>query len=415
MITKSLDLAVIGGGASGYFGALRAAACRSGARITIFESGKRPLEKVRISGGGRCNVTHNCFEPAQIAPNYPRGSKELRAAFHRFQAKDTVEWFESRGIALKVEQDGRIFPTSDQSSSIIECLDSERISRAVDLLTETRIERIELQNDDTFLISSRSGVAGAISQYIASAILLATGNHRSGYEFAKQLGHTITPLAPSLFTFNVVDEELRALSGVSASNVALTLWVNGVQVAEHSGPLLITHWGVSGPAVLKLSAWAARELLAADYSATLQVDWTGGAGHEEVTQALKIQKEKARKTVFRAALFDLPSRLWEYIVRHTIPNEYERPWNQISNAAITQLVSALTKFELRISGKGQFKEEFVTCGGVSLPASGGPAPPHGTVRRALAMRPQPFAGCRRVHEVGEMVDVDGRQRHEIVR
>ena len=360
---QSFDFIIVGGGAAGYFAALRAAAVAPESKVLILEAGRRPLDKVRVSGGGRCNVTHHCFDPKLLVENYPRGSRELRGPFSRFQPQDTVAWFAERGVELKAEVDGRMFPVTDESSTIINCLETERRLRNVSLLTDLRVTAIEKRADGKpgFLVSTEKG------QFTARKLLLATGSNRSGYAFAQHLGHKISPLAPSLFTFNVGDPELHALSGVSVPEAALSLFIDEKLVKNFSGPLLITHWGLSGPAVLKLSAFAARELQQANYQAKLSVNWAGTKTEENISALLlQAKKNSPKKMLSTFAAVPMPIRLWEYLLRRAMPEALKLTWNEVSNAALQKLAREITQGIFLVAGKGQFKEEFVTCGGVFL-------------------------------------------------
>jgi len=365
--TKSLalDLAVIGGGAAGYFAALRAAELLTlqspvkKAQIAIFEGGRRPLEKVKISGGGRCNVTHACFDPAQLMKNYPRGAKELRAAFHHFQPRDTVNWFSERRVELKTEADGRMFPVTDSSTTILNCFEQERARLGVMLETGARLEALK-STPAGFFLSLNGGVT-----VTARFVLLASGSNRAGHDFARKMGHSISTVAPSLFTFVVNEPELQAMAGVSAERVELSLFIEGREISTSTGPLLLTHWGVSGPSVLKISAWAARELLQANYHASLFVNWVAGLQEQVVREVLLTCKlENPRKLLTNTSLFGLSSRLWGFLVARCGLNNIA--WNQLSSVALQALIYTLIRCELPVSGKGQFKDEFVTCGGVLL-------------------------------------------------
>ncbi len=364
MTVTELDLAVIGGGAAGYFAALRAAALNPALKIAIFESGRRTLEKVRISGGGRCNVTHQCFEPKLLKENYPRGSKELLSAFHKFQPQDTVAWFAERGVELKTEADGRMFPVTDSSETVISCLERERQALGIVLHTQCRVESVQKDEEGSYLLKTTGALEG---EFGAAAVLLATGGHKSGYQFAGELGHSITPLAPSLFTFNVSDKQLCALSGVSVPRVNLSLEINGVKHVVVQKPLLITHWGLSGPAVLKLSSLAALELFDAGYRGDLLIDWTAGAKQDQCRSYLReLRSKQPFKSISKSPLYSIPSRLWELLVRRTLAQDSEQVWSRMSNLVLESLVNMLTRHAIAIDGKGQFKEEFVTSGGVDL-------------------------------------------------
>ena len=312
---------VVGAGPAGYFAAIRAKEISPAHQVTLIEAGDRPLRKVKISGGGRCNVTHACFDEAELVKRYPRGSRELRGPFSRFQPKDTVEWFESRGVKLKTEPDGRMFPVSDSSQAIIDCLERERKRHGVELKTNTKLVNVRKSVRNGFVTTLTNN--GIESEQSFDSLVLTTGSSDSGYRLVKQLGHTITPTAPSLFTFNVSDPLIEELSGVSVKDVGLILKVDGAKPFKERGPLLITHWGLSGPAVIRLSAWAARELAAANYNAELIVDWNPGNFDTSA----------------------LPRRL---------------------EARLVESKRARRRTSFAVNGKGVFKEEFVTCGGVSL-------------------------------------------------
>lgn len=391
--STDLDIAVIGGGAAGYFAALRAADQFSDARICIFEAGKRPLEKVRISGGGRCNVTHHCFDPSRLIAGYPRGAKELRGAFHRFQPENTVAWFEERGVSLKAEDDGRMFPSTDSSETIIDCLEAERRRLGIALRTQSRIHDLKPKDSGTFELLVQTS-AGAKELFTSKLVMLATGSNRSGYAMAEACGHSITPLAPSLFTFTIEDPALTSLAGISVDDAVVKLIINGKPVSSQRGPLLVTHWGFSGPAVLKLSAFAARELHSSNYKGTLLVNVVGALNIEEVKARLSEIKQSApRKLLLNTPLFEIPSRLWEYILWRAIPREAERTWAEAGKAALHTLAAALTASEFSIAGKGQFKEEFVTCGGVATDE--------------VDFRSMESKRCPGLFLGGEILDVDG--------
>ncbi|MGL6140752.1 MAG: aminoacetone oxidase family FAD-binding enzyme, partial [Planktothrix sp.] len=264
---QPLKVIVIGGGAAGFFGAITCANHHPQTQVILLEAGQQTLAKVRISGGGRCNVTHACFEATQFVQNYPRGSKALRGAFSRFQAKNTVEWFADHGVKLKTESDGRMFPITDDSATIVNCLIRVAEQVGVRIKTQAAVASISYNNSNShaFKVQLKSGEI-----LEADRILLATGSNPSGYKFAKSLGHTIIPAVPSLFTFNIKDKRLQDLAGVSVSSARVKL---PQAKLEQTGPLLITHWGLSGPAILKLSAWGARVLYDCNYKSPLQINW----------------------------------------------------------------------------------------------------------------------------------------------
>lgn len=354
-----LQIVVVGGGAAGFFGAICAATTNPKAKVILLEASRQPLAKVRISGGGRCNVTHACFDPALLVQNYPRGAKPLRGAFSRFQAKDTIAWFKTHGVHLKTEADGRMFPTTDNSETIVDCLMQTSQASGVQLRIGTPV--VGVRRETQFGISLKSG-----ETLECDRLLLATGSSPMGYKIAQQLGHTIEPPVPSLFTFSIADQQLRELAGVSVPNVRLRLSVPGKTQLEQTGPLLITHWGFSGPGVLKLSAWGARILHDSHYQATLVVNWLPDFHQEQVRQKLlEVKAVAAKRPIALHRGVDLPHRLWQYIISRAEIGSETR-WAEISKPSLNKLVTELTQGQYTIQGKGVFKEEFVTCGGVNL-------------------------------------------------
>ncbi|MFH7025055.1 MAG: NAD(P)/FAD-dependent oxidoreductase [Heteroscytonema crispum UTEX LB 1556] len=361
-----LQIVVVGGGAAGFFGAIAAAKANPHAQVILLEASRQPLAKVGISGGGRCNVTHACFDPSLLVQNYPRGGKALRGAFTRFQAKDTVAWFALQGVGLKTEADGRMFPITDNSETIVDCLMNAAKYAGVEICTGTHVVSVkrkppQVGGKEEFEILLKSG---EILQ--CDRLLLATGSSPVGYKVAREFGHFIEPPVPSLFTFNIRDEKLRELAGVSVNSVRLRLSCDGKNPIEQTGPLLITHWGLSGPAVLKLSAWGARVLHDSRYQGTLSINWQPNLNQEQVRQKLlAVKNEWARKAIALHRGVDLPHRLWQYIIARVGIN-YEDRWAGLTNKALNLLVQELSQGQYLIAGKGVFKEEFVTCGGVNL-------------------------------------------------
>jgi predicted Rossmann fold flavoprotein len=351
---------VVGGGAAGFFGAIAAARTNSLAQIILLEASQQLLSKVRISGGGRCNVTHACFDSKALVQNYPRGNKALLGAFSRFQAQDTVAWFNRHGIKLKTEADGRMFPISDSSETIVDCLMSAAKNVGVKICTGTTVVSLR-RNSKAFKITLKSG-----EELECDCVLIATGSNPVGYKIAQSLGHTIQSPVPSLFTFNIRDESLRELAGVSVNPVKLRLTIAENSQLEQTGALLITHWGVSGPAVLKLSAWGARMLNSNKYQGSLLVNWLPDFNQDEVRQKLLAVKEEVpRRAVALHRGFDIPHRLWQYMVsRVEIPDDTR--WAELTKKHLNLLVQELTQGKYSVNGKGVFKDEFVTCGGVDL-------------------------------------------------
>ncbi len=367
---EALRLVVIGGGAAGFFGAIAAAKSNPRARVILLEASNQPLAKVRISGGGRCNVTHACFDPKILIQNYPRGGKALLGAFTRFQPQDTVAWFAAQGVQLKTEADGRMFPTTDSSETIVNCLLKAAKTAKVELRTQAAVVAVkQLKEQKSASENTNSGfeiVLKSAEKILCDRLLLATGSNPIGYKIAQHLGHTIEQPVPSLFTFNVSDEKLTQLAGISVNNVKLNLLVPNHPPLEQTGSLLITHWGLSGPAVLKLSAWGARALHASNYQATLVINWLPQLLPEELRQKLiACRNDSPKRLIVSHRGVDLPQRLWKYIVSRAGISAENR-WSQLSNKNLNQLVQELSQGKYSINGKGVFKEEFVTCGGVNL-------------------------------------------------
>jgi predicted Rossmann fold flavoprotein len=350
---------VIGGGAAGFFGAIACADSSPGRRVILLEKSSKVLAKVRISGGGRCNVTHGCFDPEELARYYPRGGRTLRRLFHHFQARDTVDFFERRGVRLKTEDDGRMFPVTDDSATVIDCLIGAARRAGVDVRTSTTVHGIERQDGGGLLVRLRDG-----ESIPCKNVLVATGGspRAESYAWLAEMGHRIEPPVPSLFTLNVPESPVAGLQGVAAANTRVS--IEGMRL-EAAGPVLITHWGLSGPAVLRVSAWGARELHAAAYRCTALVDWTG-AGETEVRAALQRHAETRRfRKVSGDNLFEVPRRLWLRLLERASITETSR-WLDLSRREKNLLAEELVRCRFEVRGKTTFKEEFVTCGGVSL-------------------------------------------------
>lgn len=379
-----MKIIVIGGGAAGFFGAIACAEANPSNEVFLLEKARQVLSKVRISGGGRCNVTHSCFDPALLIQNYPRGGKALRGPFSRFQPRNTIEWFESRGVFLKTESDGRMFPITDSSETIIQCLLSEAAKVSVQLKTECGVETIE-KLENGFVIHLSKG-----ESLTCDRLLLATGSSPKAYQWIESLGHKIEPPVPSLFTFNVPDSPLLDLSGVSLPRVNLEIEEIGL---KQTGPLLITHWGFSGPAVLKLSAWGARLLHDRQYQALLRIDWIPDVSYEGVLKNLQNTKDIVpQKLVVNEVLFDLPKNLWKRFVSFAeIPESLT--WVNFSKKQMLALSDILKRSEFQIKGKSTFKEEFVTCGGVCLDE--------------VNFKTMESRVCPGLYFAGEVLDIDG--------
>lgn len=352
-------IAIIGGGAAGFFAAITCAEEHPHAQVVVFERGKSVLEKVRISGGGRCNVTHACFEARELVRFYPRGQRELLGPFLQFGPNDTVAWFESRGVRLKTEADGRMFPTTDDSATIADCLIRSAQAAGVTVRTGARVEHFAPQPDGRWELR----LAGQETPLVFDRLMVAAGSSTAVWAQLEALGHQIVPPVPSLFTFNTKDTRLRDLSGLSVPMAALRVPGTAL-VAE--GPLLVTHWGLSGPAILRLSAWGARELRALDYRFPLDVSWIGPISPAVAKeQLLGWKNEQARKLAVSAPPFGLPLRLWQHLAEAAaLPAAWR--WGDVGKTALDAVLHQLTAGRFAIAGKSTFKEEFVTAGGVSL-------------------------------------------------
>jgi hypothetical protein len=403
----SLRVVAIGGGAAGFFGAIACAQSSPHAQVTLLEAGREFLTKVRISGGGRCNVTHACFEPAGLVPNYPRGGKALRGAFSRFQSKDTVAWFAAQGVQLKTEADGRMFPVTDNSETIVDCLIYAAKEAGVKLRTNAPVVSIvrggrdaNITEDPLLTPAYKGGEQEEFEIKLKSGevikcdrILIATGSNPHGYRWAKDLGHTLEPPVPSLFTFNVKDPRLEDLAGVSAEDVRVRLLSADKTKLEQTGPILITHWGLSGPAILKLSAWGARVLHDAEYQATLQINWLPQYNPENLRSLLQaVRSQLPRRAISTSCPIPVPKRLWQHLAAY-VGIGAEDTWAGLSNKVLNQLVQELTAGQYQIKGKGVFKEEFVTCGGVSL--------------KEVDFKTMESKCCPGLYFAGEILDIDG--------
>lgn len=349
------DVIVIGGGAAGFFAAINIAEQNPELRVTILERGKEGLSKVKVSGGGRCNVTHAEFIPQELTKNYPRGEKELLGPFHQFMTGDTIEWFEKRGVPLKIEDDGRMFPVSNSSQTIIDCFLSEAEKYSVNVLYNHSVKAID-KKEMVFEIETTQGA------FSADKVLIATGSNPKIWNLLENLGHIISPAVPSLFTFNIKDERIKDIPGVVAKDVE-------VQVLDTNlwseGPLLITHWGMSAPSILKLSAFGALELAKRNYKFQIEVNFIKQS-YDDCLEGLKILKQNlAKKTVFKSPQFDLPKRLWYKLVTASSMTSETR-WADLNKSQLEQLAGQLTQAVFNVDGKSTFKEEFVTAGGVHL-------------------------------------------------
>lgn len=354
-MSKIYDVVIAGGGAAGFFTAINIGEANPKLKIAILERGKDVLQKVRVSGGGRCNVTHACFVPDELVKFYPRGEKELRGPFNRFCSGDTIEWFEKRGVELKIEEDGRMFPITDSSQTIIDCFLEATKRLGIHILTGQSIQSL-YKSDSHWKIDTQN------ETYMAQSLVMTTGSNIKMWDMLAAMGHTIIEPVPSLFTFNIKDTRIKDLMGVSAQ---ASVKVNGTRL-EATGPLLITHWGMSGPGILRLSAWGARELAAKNYQFTLIVNWLDHMDAEDCeTQLKSLKQENAKKAVGKKSPFVFPNRLWESLVTAS-GIDPETRWADLSKKQIDALTQQLTNAHFQVNGKSTFKEEFVTAGGISL-------------------------------------------------
>ena len=354
-MNQNFDIIIVGGGAAGFFTAINIVEKNPKLKVAILERGKTVLEKVRISGGGRCNVTHACYEPIELVKFYPRGEKELRGPFNQFCTGDTIEWFHNHGIALKTEADGRMFPESNASQTIIDCFLECTKKLGIHVLTSQSVQSI-FKKDNFWKIETQS------DQYLTEKLILATGSNPKIWDLLHDFGHGVIPPVPSLFTFNIKDTRIKELPGVSAN---VSVMVEGTQLST-DGPLLITHWGMSGPAILKLSAWGARILNDKNYQFTIIVNWLCDVDTEECEKLLKeLKLENAKKAVAKKSPFAITSRLWESLVL-AAGITLETKWADLNKTQIQNIANQVTKSNFSVNGKSTFKEEFVTAGGVDL-------------------------------------------------
>ncbi|MBE9177343.1 NAD(P)/FAD-dependent oxidoreductase [Oculatella sp. LEGE 06141] len=385
---QALHVVVIGGGAAGFFGAIACAEAHPQVQVTLIEASRHPLHKVKISGGGRCNVTHSCFEPALLVQHYPRGGKALRGAFSRFQPRNTVDWFNRHGVRLKTEADGRMFPVTDDSATVVDCFSTAARQAGVTVRVGTPVEAVT-RAASGFRVVLKTG-----ESLRCDRLLLATGSNPHGYQLAQSLGHSVEAPVPSLFTFNIPDRHLHELAGVAIDPAQVRLHLPDAKPLKQQGALLITHWGMSGPAVLKLSAWGARVLHQHQYRASLQVNWLPHQTPDQIRQdLLQAKAEQPKKAIASSNPSSLPRRLWQYLAIVQAGIAPETQWAQLSKTALNQLVQALSQSCYSIKGKGVFKDEFVTCGGVRL--------------KEVDFKSMESRLCPGLFFAGEILDIDG--------
>ena len=356
---KSKRLIVIGGGAAGFFCAVNAAAMNPSLEVIILEKTGKVLSKVKVSGGGRCNVTHACFSIAEMLKKYPRGGNFLKKAFHQFFTTDTIEWFRARGVELKTEEDGRMFPVTDNSQTIIDCLIKEVNRFGIQIYMNAEVKKLE-RKDDSFIL-----ILGDGRQLPADFICVASGGYPKAtmFDWLKTLGHSIDEPVPSLFTFNMPGNGITSLMGVTVEHVVAK--IAGTRL-EEQGPLLITHWGMSGPAILKLSAWGAIELQKKDYAFTVFINWLPSFNENSLREKFQqLRFQLATQKLVNRNPFNLPHRLWEYLLKEAGIKEDSR-WADLPSKEQNKLIKLLSAGEFQVKGKTTFKEEFVTAGGIRL-------------------------------------------------
>lgn len=383
----SHTVVIIGGGAAGYFAAIQCAETNKQAKVILLEKSAKVLQKVKVSGGGRCNVTHACFDLKQLAKNYPRGEKHLKSAFSRFFTQDTVNWFEERKVKLKTEADGRMFPVSDDSQTIIDCLEKEVAKLKIEIRKETGVKRVSPSfhgGFDIFLANDQ--------KISCQRVIIASGGSPKleGLDWIKELGLRIEPPVPSLFTFNIPNADLLALQGIAVNPVRVRI---PDAKLENCGPLLITHWGLSGPAVLKLSSLGARILAEKEYKFEVQVSWLENRREDSVRQELfNLKAANPSKQVGGLFPFILPKRLIVYILGKSGIEEKSN-WGEVSKESVNLLIQHLLYDTYEVVGKTTFKEEFVTCGGVNLDD--------------IDFKTMEYKRMRGLHFAGEVLDIDG--------
>jgi predicted Rossmann fold flavoprotein len=382
-----MQILVIGGGAAGFFAAINCAELYPKSKVTLLEKSGKLLTKVRVSGGGRCNVTHHCHDHTALVKSYPRGEKQLLAAFSRFAVADVVEWFEKRGVKLKVEDDGRMFPVTDSSATIANCFLKEAEQRGVVIRMHAGVKKVVPGETGGYRVILDSGEA-----LEADKVIIATGGNPrpDAYRWLSELGHIIVDPVPSLFTFNIPDDLVTGLMGVAVNEARIK--IAGTKL-EAEGPLLITHWGMSGPAVLKLSSLGARKLHELQYHFNIQVSWLPAVKEEELRLRVEsYRKQNASSAVHSSRSEGLPKRLWSFLVQKSGAGEGIR-WGDLSNKQASRLVAALLHDKYEVKGKTTFKEEFVTCGGVHL---------DGVDFRTMESR-----ALKGIFFAGEVLDIDG--------
>ncbi|HRB31154.1 MAG TPA: NAD(P)/FAD-dependent oxidoreductase [Chitinophagaceae bacterium] len=385
-MTEKKTVVIIGGGAAGFFCAINVARLNPSQKVVILEKSNKLLSKVRISGGGRCNVTNACFDIGMLARNYPRGANFVKKSFHHFSPKDTIDWFEERGVKLKTEQDGRVFPVTDSSQTVINCLMNEANKYGVEILMNAEVLGLEYKNNQFEILCSAS------RRLIADYLCIATGGYpkASMFEWLKSTGHQIEAPLPSLFTFNLPKHPICNMMGLSVAKAKIK--IAGSKL-EQWGPVLITHWGISGPAVIKLSAWGAKELADKNYEFSAIFNWIPDFNENTMAEKLQqLRSSQPAQKIFSRNEWELPARLWEFFCNESkITNEMR--WADLPSAFQNKLVKCLCNYEVVVKGKTTFKEEFVTAGGIRL-----------LEVEASTMKSKKISN---LYFAGEVLDVDG--------
>ena len=380
---KSKKVAIIGGGAAGFFAALSVAEHHPSAQIILFEKTTKVLSKVRISGGGRCNVTHDCTDIATLIKAYPRGGKQLKSIFHSFQPKDTIAWFKARDVTLKTEEDGRMFPITDNSQTIIDCLESACDKMGIERQLNSGVEKISFE-EEQWTLQFKNGSTQC------DAVIVTTGGSpkAKGFNWLANLDHSIIPPVPSLFTFNMPKEDITQLMGVVAKKTKVHIAGSKIKT---EGPLLITHWGMSGPAILKASSMGARTLAECDYRFSIRVQWLETSPQELLHRLQQVAQASPQKQIGKHNPFDVPNRLWVYLLQK-IKLPQDRRWNEVGQKNFHRLIDLLTNDNYAVEGKTTFKEEFVTCGGISL--------------KDINMKTMESKKAKGLYFAGEVLDID---------
>ena len=380
-----MKVAIVGGGAAGFFAAFSVKEHHPESQVTIFEKSDKLLSKVKISGGGRCNVTHACFQVSQLSKFYPRGAKQLKKALSIFQPKDTVAWFRARGIDLKTESDGRMFPVTDDSQTIIDCFLHEAHIKKIQIVKQARVNGLHPEKSGFTLVFNES------KKHFDKVIIASGGSPKArGFEWLQNIGHAIINPIPSLFTFNMPKEPIKELMGLVVENA--TARIQGTKLA-YTGPVLITHWGMSGPAILKLSAWGARLLYDRNYKFNVQMNWLSVKSEDEVRDILNTEIQHIRmKKIVNANPFGLPTRMWSFFLEKVQINS-DTLWVDLSKKKLNKLINVLLNDVYVVSGKTTFKSEFVTCGGLCL--------------SDVDIKTMQSRICRDLYFAGEVLDIDG--------